>query len=57
MTNWEAESSSSIPPERMIGTAASWPAEVTLVADIRTACIRPSPLETAKIPKAKATEK
>ena len=57
MTSWASASSISVPAFVIIGIAASCPADVTLVMDIRVACSGESPELTQNIPKAKATEK
>jgi len=57
MTSWARASSIKVPALVIIGMAASCPAEVTLVMDIRVAWRGESPELTQNIPNAKATEK
>ncbi len=52
-----AASSRKLPPAVIIGTAASCPADVTFVIEIRTVSNTESPFPTEKIPNAKATDK
>ena len=57
ITSWASASSMNVPALVIIGTAASCPAEVTLVKDMSVAWSGVNPELTQKIPKAKATEK
>ena len=57
ITSCVTASSIRVPPEAIMGTAASCPAEVTFVMDISTVSNTVSPLPEANIPNAKATDR